>query len=89
MENRQARGQVLVIRRVAGDKIRRRLDDGFMNIGGFDAVVELNVRTQLYLGDGDVMQTFRSPVQNTMNFIQVNAFLAAISFCYQQTLIHG
>ncbi|MNP86026.1 hypothetical protein D3C76_1860230 [compost metagenome] len=55
MEDGQARGQILVIRRVARDQIGCCFDNGFMNIGSFDAVIKLNMGTQLYLRNGDVV----------------------------------
>jgi hypothetical protein len=33
MENRQTRGEVLIIRRFAGDQVRRCFNDGFVDIG--------------------------------------------------------
>lgn len=50
VENRQTRSEVLIIRCVAGDQICRCFDNGFVDIRRFDAVVELNVRTQFNLG---------------------------------------
>lgn len=50
VENRQTRSEVLIIRCVAGDQICRGFDNGFVDIRRFDAVVELNVRTQFNLG---------------------------------------
>jgi hypothetical protein len=41
VENRQTCSEVLIIRCFAGDQIRRRFDDGFVDIRRFDAVVEL------------------------------------------------
>ena len=43
VEDRQASGQVLIVRRIAGDQVSCGLDDGFVNVGGFDAVIKLNV----------------------------------------------
>ncbi|CAH0264572.1 hypothetical protein SRABI106_02898 [Rahnella aquatilis] len=43
VEDRQTRGQILVIRCIFRDQISRRFDDGFVNISGFDAVIELDV----------------------------------------------
>jgi hypothetical protein len=57
VENRQTGGEILVIRRLAGDKVRGGFDNGFVNVGGFDAVIELNVGTQFYLE----MDTLFSP----------------------------
>jgi hypothetical protein len=47
MENRQTRGEVLVIRRVAGDQVRSGFNNGFVDVRGFDAVIELNVSAVL------------------------------------------
>ncbi len=49
MENRQTRGEVLVIRCVAGDQIRSGFNNGFVDVRGFDAVIELDMGAQLYL----------------------------------------
>jgi len=89
VEDRQAGSQVLVIRRVTGDQVRSGLDDGFMDVGGFDAVIKLDVGTQFYLGNGDVLQPFRGPVNDTVDFIKIDAFFAAITFSNKQTLVHG
>lgn len=43
MENRQTRGEVLVIRCVAGDQIRSGFNNGFVDVRGFDAVIELDM----------------------------------------------
>ncbi|MNE93937.1 hypothetical protein D3C80_1918470 [compost metagenome] len=43
MEDGEASGQILIVRCVTGDQIGCGLDDGFMNIGGFDAVIKLNM----------------------------------------------
>lgn len=48
MENRQTRGEVLVIRCVAGDQIRSGFNNGFVDVRGFDAVIELDMGAQLY-----------------------------------------
>lgn len=48
MENRQTRGEVLVIRRVAGDQIRSGFNNGFVDVRGFDAVIELDMGAQFY-----------------------------------------
>nr|WP_242490530.1 hypothetical protein [Serratia marcescens] len=34
VEDRQASGQVLIVRRIAGDQIGSGFDDGFVNVGG-------------------------------------------------------
>ena len=44
MENGEAGGQILIIRRIlAEDQERRGLDDGFMDVVGTDTVVKLNI----------------------------------------------
>ena len=88
MEDGQARGEILVIRRFAGDQVRRCLNDGFVDIGSFDAVVKLNVRAQFYLRNRNVIQSFCRPIQYTVDFIEINALGATVTLCHQQTLIH-
>ena len=88
MEDGQARGEILVIRRFAGDQVRGCLNDGFVDIGGFDAVVKLNVRAQFYLRNRNVIQSFCRPIQYTVDFIEINALGATVTLCHQQTLIH-
>ena len=43
VENRQTCSEVLIIRCFAGDEVRRRFNDRFVDIRRFDAVVELDV----------------------------------------------
>ncbi len=88
VEDRQAGGQILVIRRIAGDKIRRGFDNGFVDVGRFDAVVELNVGAQFNLRDRYVIQPFCRPIQHPVDFIQIDAFSTTITLRHQQTLIH-
>ena len=88
VENRQTSGEILVVRRVAGDQIRSGFDNGFVNIGGFNAVIELNVGTQFYLGDGYVIQPFCRPIQHAVDFVEIDALGATVALCHQQTLIH-
>ncbi|MNP28532.1 hypothetical protein D3C76_1215000 [compost metagenome] len=59
-----------------------------MDVRGFDAVVELNVRTQLNLGDRYVIQSFCCPVENSMKFIEIDTLSGTVALCHQQTLIH-
>ena len=88
VENRQTCSEVLIIRRFAGDQIRRRFDDGFVDIRRFDAVVELNMGTQFNLGDRYVVQAFCCPVENSMDFVQIDTLGSTVALCHQQTLIH-
>ena len=88
VENRQTGGEILVIWRLAGDKVRGGFDNGFVNVGGFDAVIELNVGTQFYLGDGYVIQPFCRPIQHAVDFVEIDALGATVTLCHQQTLIH-
>ncbi len=88
VENRQTRSEVLIIRCVAGDQICRGFDNGFVDIRRFDAVVELNVRTQFNLGDRYVVQSFCCPVENSMDFVQIDTLGGTVALCHQQTLIH-
>ena len=88
VENRQTRSEVLIIRCVAGDQICRCFDNGFVDIRRFDAVVELNVRTQFNLGDRYVVQSFCCPVENSMDFVQIDTLGGTVALCHQQTLIH-
>lgn len=88
VEDRQARGHVLVVRGFTGDQIGGGLDDGFMDVRRADAVIKLDVGTQLNLGDGDVLQPFRRPVENPVDFVEIDAFFASVAFGDEQTLIH-
>jgi hypothetical protein len=88
VENRQTRGEVLVIRRFAGDQVRRGFNNGFVDISGFDAVVELDMGTQFYLGDRYVIQSFCRPIQYAMDFVEIDALGGTVALCHQQTLIH-
>ncbi|SVK47293.1 Uncharacterised protein [Acinetobacter baumannii] len=88
VEDRQASGQVLIVRRIAGDQIGSGFDDGFVNVGGFDAVIKLNVGTQLYLRNRDVVQSFCGPIDDPVDFVEVDALFTAIAFSYKQTLVH-
>ncbi|NUA46446.1 hypothetical protein HAT93_04195 [Dickeya solani] len=55
MEDSQTRGQILIVWAFAGDQVGGGLDDGFVDIGGLDAVVKLDVGTQFYLRNRDIM----------------------------------
>ena len=84
MENGQACGQILVVGGVGGNQIRRRLNDGFVNVVGADAVVKLNVRFQLHLRHRYIIQPCCGPGDNTVDFIQVNLFQTPIAFGHFQ-----
>ena len=88
MENRQTRGEVLVIRRVAGDQIRSGFNNGFVDVRGFDTVIELDMGAQLYLGNRNVIQSFCRPIQYAMDFVEIDALGGPVALCHQQTLIH-
>ncbi|MFP1483911.1 hypothetical protein ACLB1S_20750 [Escherichia coli] len=40
VEDRQARGEILIIRRITGDQVCGRLDNGFVDVRGLDTVIE-------------------------------------------------
>ncbi|CHH39743.1 Uncharacterised protein [Salmonella enterica subsp. enterica serovar Typhi] len=44
VENRQTRSQVLIIRRIARDQVCGGLNDSFMDIGGLNPIIKLNMR---------------------------------------------
>lgn len=88
MENRQTRGEVLVIRCVAGDQIRSGFNNGFVDVRGFDAVIELDMGAQLYTGNRNVIQSFCRPIQYAMDFVEIDALGGPVALCHQQTLIH-
>ena len=88
VENRQTCSEVLIIRCFAGDEVCRCFNDRFVDIRRFDAVVELNVRTQFNLGDRYVVQSFCCPVENSMDFVQIDTLGSTVALCHQQTLIH-
>ena len=88
MKNRQTGGQILIIRRFAGDQVGGSFDDCFMDIGGLDTVIKLNVGAQLDLRDRYVIQSFCRPIQNSVDFVEIDALCTTITLCHQQTLIH-
>ena len=88
MEDGQACGEVLVVRRIAGNQVRSSFDNGLVNIGRFDAVIELDMGTQFHLRDGYITQPLCRPIQHPMNFVEIDAFSTTITLCHQQTLIH-
>ncbi|CST29745.1 Uncharacterised protein [Shigella sonnei] len=88
MEDRQARGEILIIRRITGDQVCGSLDNGFVDVRGLDTVIKLNVGAQLDLGNRNVMQSFCRPIQNAMDFVEIDALCATVALCHQQILIH-
>ena len=88
VEDRQTRGEVLVIRRLAGDQVRSGFNNGFVDVRGFNAVIELDMRAQLYLGNRNVIQSFCRPIQYAMDFVEIDALGGPVALCHQQTLIH-
>ncbi|MNC36253.1 hypothetical protein D3C75_847660 [compost metagenome] len=88
VENRQTSSEVLIIRRIAGDQIRRGFDDGFVDVRGSDAVIELDMGAQFNLRNRYVIQPFCCPVENTMDFVQIDTLGCTVALCHQQTLIH-
>lgn len=88
MENCQASSQVLIIRCLAGDQVGGSFDDCFMDIGCLDTVIKLNVGAQLDLRNRYVIQSFCRPIQNSVDFVEIDALCTTITLCHQQTLIH-
>ena len=43
MENGQPRGEILIVRRILRNQVGSRLNDGFVDVVGADAVVKLNM----------------------------------------------
>lgn len=43
---------------------------------------------QLDLGNRNVMQSFCRPIQNAMDFVEIDALCATVALCHQQILIH-
>src|SRR5690606_38558071 len=79
VEDGQARGQVLVVRRFRGDQVGGGLDDGFVDVAGADAVVELDVGLEFHLGDGHVMQALGSPFQHAVDLVEIDGLAAAVT----------
>ena len=88
VEDRQARGEILIIRRITGDQVCGSLDNGFVDVRGLDTVIKLNVGAQFDLGNRNVMQSFCRPIQNAMDFVEIDALCATVALCHQQILIH-
>ena len=80
--------QILIIRRITGDQVCGSLDNGFVDVRGLDTVIKLNVGAQLDLGNRNVMQSFCRPIQNAMDFVEIDALCATVALCHQQILIH-
>ena len=84
MEDSQARGEILIIRRIAGNKIRSGFNNGFVNIVGADAVVKLDMRFELDLRHRNIVQTCCRPVDYAVDFIQIDRLQPAVAFGYFQ-----
>ncbi len=84
VEDGQTGSHVLVVRGLLGDEVSRCLDDGFVNVGGTDTVIELDVRLELYLGDRHVVETLGGPVQHAVNFIQIDGFFVSVTLRHKQ-----
>ncbi len=84
VEDGQTGCHVLVVRGLLGDEVSRRLDDGFVNVGGTDTVIELDVGFELYLGDRHVVEPFGGPVQHAVNFIQIDGFFVSVTLRHKQ-----
>ena len=69
VENRQTRGEILIVGRILRNQVGSRLDDGFVDVVGADAVVKLNVRFELDLRYGNVSQAFRRPSNDAVDFV--------------------
>ena len=69
MKNGQTRGQILIVGRVLRNQVGGGLDDGFVDVVGADAVVKLNVRFELDLGDGHVFQPLCRPSNHAVDFV--------------------
>ena len=69
VENRQTRGEILIVGRILRNQVGRRLDDGFVDVVGTDAVVKLDVRFELDLRYGNVFQAFRRPSNDAVDFV--------------------
>ena len=61
VENRQTRSEILVIGRFLRNQVGGGFDDGFVDVVGADAVVKLDVRFELDLGDGKRFSAPRPP----------------------------
>ena len=88
VEDRQTCGEILIIRRITGDQVCGSLDNSFVDVRGLDTVIKLNVGAQLDLGNRNVMQSFCRPIQNAMDFVEIDALCATVALCHQQILIH-
>ena len=84
VEDGQTGGHVLVIRALFGDQVSSGLDDGFVDVGGTDTVIELDVGLELHLGDRHVVELLGGPVEHTVNFIQIDGFFVAVTLRHKQ-----
>ena len=84
VEDGQTGSHVLVIRTLLGDQVSSGLDDGFVDIGGTDTVIELDVGLEFHLGDRHVVEPFGGPIQHAVNFIQIDGFFVAVTLRHKQ-----
>jgi hypothetical protein len=57
VEDGQTGSHVLVVRALLGDQVSSSLDDGLVDVGGTDTVIELDVGLEFHLGDRHVVET--------------------------------
>ena len=88
VENGQAGGQVLVVGGFPGDQVSSGFDQGLVDIDRLDAIVELNMGFQFYLGDGDIVQPVSSPGDNTVNFVEVQPVLLSVTLGDLKIFVH-
>src|SRR5690606_36015895 len=79
VEDGNAGSQVLVVWRIFGNKVGRRLDNGFVDVVCTNTVVELNMRAQLYLRDRYIIQTLGGPIDHAMDLVQINWLQATVT----------
>ena len=84
VEDGQTGGHVLVIRALLGDKVSSGLDDGFVDVGGTDAVIELDVGFELHLGDRHVVESLGGPVEHAVDLVQIDGFFVAVTLRHKQ-----
>ena len=89
MEDRQARGHVLIIRRLGGNQIGGGLDDGLVDILTADSVVQLDLGFQFDLRHRHIVQPLGGPLQNAMDLVQIDGLLAAVALGYLEGLEIG
>ena len=84
VEDGQTGSHVLVVRALLGDEVSSSLDDGLVDVGGTDTVIELDVGLELHLGDRHVVELLGSPVEHTVNFIQIDGFFVSVTLRHKQ-----